>query len=321
MKKIETLFLRCSHFNPTDAEVANLLKTYPQLSVTTTDEGTYSFEQLEKAEIIVGFPKVADLPKAKNLRWLQTPSAGVMQYVDTGLYANKDCILTTASGTYGRQIGDHVMAMILGFNHMFLTYHDQMKEKKWQRYFPTSDIWDSTILVIGFGDIGQNVARLAKAHDMHVIAVKRTPVDKPSYVDELYTTDQLDRLLPTSDYVVVCTASTPETENLLNAKRIGLMKQGSYLINVARGALVDQDAVIEALEMGNLAGAGFDATEPEPLPPENKLWSFPNVLITPHSSGLSPSDPAKVFSIFTDNLGQYLGDKKMKNVVDFARKY
>jgi phosphoglycerate dehydrogenase-like enzyme len=301
--------------------VTYLKENYPQLVLTITEETTYSTDQIEKAEIIVGFPRVEDLPKARNLKWLQTPSAGVMQYVDKNLYINKNIVLTTASGTYGRQIGDHVIGMIIALNHQFLTYHNQMQTKKWERYFPTSDIWESTILIIGFGDIGQNVAKLAKAHHMNVVAVKRTPAAKPSYVDELVTIDQLDRILPTADYVVVCTASTPDTENLINAKRIGLMKQGSYIINVARGSLVDQDAVIEALEKGKLRGAGFDATQPEPLPPENKLWSLPNVLITPHSSGLSPSDPAKVFSIFADNLKHYTNDEKMKNIVDFTRKY
>ncbi len=321
MNKIETLFLRCSHFNPTDSDIALLQEAYPQISLTSTEEADYTAEQIAKAEIIVGFPRVEDLPKAKNLKWLQTPSAGVMQYVDKGLYVNKDILLTTASGTYGRQIGDHVIGMIIALNHKFLTYHDQMKTKTWERYFPASDIWESTILVIGFGDIGQNVARLAKAHQMRTVAVKRTPADKPTYVDELVTIEELDRVLPDADYVVVCTASTPETENLMNKRRIGMMKKGSYIINVARGALVDQDAVVEALETGKLAGAGFDATEPEPLPPDHKLWSLPNVLITPHSSGLSPSDPAKVFSIFKNNFKQYIGDKDMRNAVDFARKY
>lgn len=321
MHKIDTLFLRCSHFNPTDDELRRLAASYPQLDVTVTDEQAYTDVQLASAEIIVGFPKAKDLPKAKNLRWLQTPSAGVGPYVDKNLYQHSDFMLTSAVGTYGRQIGDHVMGMVIAFNHLFLTYHDQMKEKRWERYFSVTDLWESTILLIGLGDIGTNVAKRAKAHEMHVVAIKRTITDKPDYVDELYTTDRLDEMLPKADYVVLCTASTPQTENLMDARRIGLMKQGSYLINVARGALADQDAIVAALESKHLAGAGFDATEPEPLPKESKLWSFPNVLITPHSSGLSPSDPHKVFEIFLDNLGQYLGDRNMKNLVDFDRKY
>lgn len=321
MEQIETLLLNCSHFRPDTRELAKLRSTYPQLNVTVAEETSYTAEQLAQAEIVVGFPKAGDLPKAERLRWLQTPSAGVGAYVDKAIYKHPDILLTSAVGTYGKQIADHVLAMIIGFNHCLFTYHDQMKEKRWERYFPTSDLWESTILLIGFGDIGKNLAFRAKAHGMHVIAIKRTMAEKPDYVDELYMTNELDAVLPKADYVVVCTASTPLTENILDARRIGLMKRGAYLVNVARGSLVDQTAMIAALESGHLSGAGLDVTEPEPLPPESKLWELPNVLITPHASGLSPSDPHQVFNIFFENLEHYFGDKRMKNLIDFERKY
>jgi phosphoglycerate dehydrogenase-like enzyme len=321
MKQIQTLFLRCSHFNPDQKELDRLTKTFPELAITMVDESSYTTQQLETAEIVVGFPRPQDLPHAKNLTWLQTPSAGVGPYVDKDLYQNKDIMLTNAVGTFGRQIADHTIGIIIGLNHNLFTYHDQMKDKHWERYFPTSDIWESTILIIGLGDIGSNLAKRAKAHEMHVIAIKRTMTDKPAYVDELYTTDSLDQVLPRADYVVVCTASTPETEGIMDARRISMMKKGSYIINVARGSLVDQEAVIAAIESGHLAGAGFDATEPEPLPRESKLWSLPNVFISPHASGMSPSDPHQVFEIFYDNMKHYLGDRKMRNLVDFDLKY
>lgn len=321
MKRIETLFLTCSHFNPDASELARVREAYPELQVTVTDEHSYTPEQLEKAQIVVGFPKTKDLPMARNLKWLQTPSAGVGQYVDRSLYAHQDILLTNAVGTYGRQIADHVIGMIIGFNHYLFTYRDQMKTQDWERYFPVSDIWDSTLLMIGFGDIGKNLALRAKAMGMHVLAVKRTLTEKPGSVDGLHTTDELDSLLPLADYVVVCAASTPETEGILDRKRIGLMKRGAYLINVARGTLVDQEALIDALESGHLAGAGLDVTEPEPLPKESKLWSMPNVLVTPHASGLSPSDPHQVFEIFFGNTALYLQGRKLRNLVDFDLKY
>lgn len=321
MKQIETLFLTCSHFNPDASELARVRATYPQLQVTIVDEHSYTPEQIEKAQIIVGFPKAKDLPTAKNLKWLQTPSAGVGQYIDKSLYVQQDILLTNAVGTYGRQIADHVIGMIIGFNHYLYTYHDQMKTQTWERYFPTSDIWESTLLTIGFGDIGKNLALRAKAMGMHVLAVKRTLTEKPDFVDDLYTTEDLDSLLSRADYVVVCAASTPETEGILNRNRIELMKHGAYLINVARGTLIDQDALIDALENGHLAGAGLDVTEPEPLPKESKLWRLPNVLITPHASGLSLSDPHQVFEIFFENASLYLKGQKLKNLVNFNRKY
>lgn len=321
MKRIKTLFFTCSHFNPDASELARVSETFPELQVTVAAEDSYTPEQIAEVEIIVGFPKAKDLPLAKNLKWLQTPSVGVGQYVDKQIYANENILLTNALGTYGRQIADHVIGMIIGFNHCLFTYWDQMREQKWERNFPVSDLWESTILMIGFGDIGKNLAPRAKAMGMQVLAVKRTLTDKNSSVDELYTVDALDSLLPRADYVVVCAASTPQTEGIMDKTRIGLMKKGSYLINVARGTLIDQDALINALERGQLAGAGLDVTEPEPLPKESKLWHMPNVLVTPHASGLSKSDPHQVFEIFFRNASHYLKNEKMQNLVDFTLKY
>lgn len=321
MQTIDTLFLVCSHFHPTDSELSRLSRAYPQLALTIVDEDAYTEEQIARAHIIVGFPKPDDLKKALCLRWLQTPSAGVQQYVDTSLYADPRIVVTNAVGAYGRQISDHVIGTIIAFNHHLLTYHDQMKERLWKRYFPVQDLWESTILVLGLGDIGTHVAKKAKMLGMYVIAVKRTMTDLPSSVDELHTTEQLDALLPRADYVVLCLASTPQTEHILDAHRIALMKQGAYLCNVARGSLIDHQALEKALQSGHLGGAALDVTEPEPLPQDSLLWSMPNVLITPHASGLSPSNSSQVFELFFDNLGRYLAGQKMKHIVDFEQKY
>lgn len=322
MKQIETLFLRCSHFSADDAELQRLQKFYPQVHVTVTGEKEYTIEQLAKAEILVGFPKESDLPKAVNLKWLQTPSSGIESYAKRELYHQQDILLTRATGTFGRQIADHIMGMIVGFNHNLFTYRDQMRHQLWDRYFPSVDLWESTILIIGLGDIGRQTALRAKASGMQVIGIKRTIGDVPPGVDELYGPESIDDMLPKADFVVIAANQTRETQGLMNAERIERMKKGSHLINVARGSLIDQDALIAALERGHLGGAGLDVTTPEPLPPQNKLWSLPNVLISPHSSGLSYSDPHQIFDLFFENLGHYFTDRdKMRNLVDFERQY
>ena len=299
-----------------------MANTYPQVRVTVTEEKAYTQRQLANAEIIVGFPKESDLPKAVNLRWLQTPSSGIESYAKRELYHNRDILLTRGTGTYGKQIADHVMGMIIGLNHALFTYRDQMRVQRWKSYFPPVDLWESTLLIVGLGDIGRQTALRAKASGMHVIGIKRTVGDTPIGVDELYAPDSLDELLPRADFVVIAANQTRETEGLMDARRLALMKKGSVFINVARGSLVDQDALIEALEGGHLGGAGLDVTTPEPLPPENKLWSLPNVLISPHSSGLSYSDPHQIFDLFFENLGHYLGERgNMRNLVDFDRQY
>lgn len=321
MNSPSILFLTHTHFHPDDAEMQILRSTYPHLEVITLKGTTYSKEQLARAEIIVGFPKPEDLVHATSLRWLHAPSSGITQYADKALFARKDVLLTNSSGTYGKQIADHIIGMIIAFNHNFFLYHDQMKEKLWKNRFPSHDIWDSTLLIVGLGDIGTNLAKRAKAHGMRVVAVKRTVNEQPSTVDYVGTIDELDSLLGQADYLALCPAHTKETENLIDARRLSLMKSTAYLFNVGRGALVDELALIEALKEGKLAGAGLDVTQIEPLPPTSKLWDLDNVFITPHASGLSPSDPHQVFSLFLDNLERYLEGKQMQNIVDFARKY
>ncbi|WP_332448330.1 D-2-hydroxyacid dehydrogenase [Sphaerochaeta sp.] len=321
MNQVNALLLTHSHFCPDQTELALLAKTYPQIQATIVEGAHYSARQLAQAQIIVGFPKPDDLPNAVNLRWLQTPSSGVAQYMDRSLFVRNDFVLTNARGTYGRQIADHVMGLVIAFNHNLLTYHDQMKQKLWKRYFPLKDIWESTLLVIGLGDLGHHIAKRAKEYGMKVLCVKRTLSEKPAYIDILETIDHLDELLEQADYVVLAAASTTDTENMLNKERLMQMKPGSYVINVARGSMIEHQALVEVLANGHLGGAALDVTDPEPLPPDSPLWTFPNVLITPHASGLSHSDPHQVFTLFLENLGHFFGDGILRNQVDFERKY
>ncbi len=156
MKTIEILFLTSTHFCPDEAEITLLKERYPQVSLTIAEGKDYTVEQLAKAEILVGTPRTRDLTEAKNLRWFQAQSSGVTPpFVDTSLYVHKDIILTNAKGTYGRQIADHVLGMIIAFNHNLLTYHEQMKQKNWESHWPTKDMWDSTCLSLGMEILGQ----------------------------------------------------------------------------------------------------------------------------------------------------------------------
>lgn len=321
MRTINTLFLTGSHFNPDQEELATLAALFPQIQLTSVSMLDYTPQHIQQAQIIVGLPKAQDLKLATNLRWLQTPSSGVGQYVDPTLYAADPILLTNARGTYGKQIADHIIGMIIAFNHNLLRYHDQMKAKLWKRYFPTKDLWESTLLIIGLGDIGNQLAVRAKAHNLRVLAVKRIKTEKPAWVDELGTEDDLEAFLPQADYVALCAASTSQTEHLLDAKRISLLPHGAFVCNIGRGNLIDEEALVEALQSGHIGGAGLDVTTVEPLPFDHVLWTLPNVLITPHASGLSPSDPHQVFSLFLQNLALYLAEKPLINLVDFTRAY
>jgi len=318
---MKILFLTNSFFNPSSDERAALIAEFGDIELTTAPASSYPIELLHDAEVIVGFPKPEELIHAVRLQWLQTPSSGVGQYLDRRLFAGRDVIITNAKGTYGPAIADHVMAMIIGFNHHLFRYHDQMKDQIWERYVPARDLTESTILIIGFGDIGTNLAERAKAHGLHTVVVKRTEAMKPDYVDELYRYDALDDLLKYADHVVLCAASTEETEQLMNASRLSLMRPSAYLYNVGRGSLIDEEALIEALRGGTIAGAGLDVTTVEPLPPDSPLWTLANVLITPHASGLSHSNSGMIFALFMENLRRYRAGSAMRNPVDFERGY
>jgi len=159
-----------------------------------------------------------------------------------------------------------------------------MKSKLWKRYFPTKDLWESTLLIIGLGDIGTQLALRAKAHGLRVLAVKRTATEKPSYVDELGTEKDLDAFLVRADYLVLCAASTDQTEHLLDERRIALLPPGSYVFNVGRGNLLDEQALVQALQSGRIKGAGLDVTTIEPLPQDHVLWTM--------DAGQCPDHPA-----------------------------
>ncbi len=318
---MEALLLTGTHFNPTPEEISRLTKNFPNVTVNIKGQKEYTIDDVKRAHIIVGFPKVEYLKEADNLRWLQTPSAGIQRYSDKNLFKSPDIILTNASGTYGKQISDHVIGSIIAHNHNFFTYKEQMEERLWKEYIPTTNIWESTILIFGYGDIGKQIARKAKALNMYVIVISRTMREKEPYVDEFYTTDALDTIIHRAHYLVLSSASTDETVHVINKHRIAALPHNAYIINIARGNLIDENALISALQKGELGGASLDVTEKEPLDPKSPLWSLEHVLITPHSSGLSKDVPSIVFELFYSNLDLFLHNKKMINVVDFERHY
>jgi len=321
MNKQLVLLLTSDYLNPSNKELEQLVELYPEIEFMSRENSKYDIEDIKKAEIIVGDPKLKDLKQAMNLKWLQLPSAGCLPYTDTNIYANEKVLLSNASGTYGKQISDHVLGFIISFNHNFPLYQKQRKEHLWKGVFPKKDIEESTVLIVGFGDIGKHVALKTKALGMKTIVIKRTSIEKPIYVDKIGVTKDLKNYIPESDYVCLTLPLTPETVNLFDKECFSLMKKDSYLINIARGNLVDEEAMIEALRNGQIAGAGLDVTKREPLEDDSPLWNLENVNLTPHVSGCSLNDPKLVFNIFRENLKNYKKGIPLKNQVDFKIKY
>lgn len=320
-RQVKILIITNEIFSVDDQLKSIILKTEKEALIRIASHSDVTDEMLLNAEIIFGWPRHDQLKKAKSLRWLHLPSAGADDYIDANYYVNKGVILTNSSGVYGLPIAEHVFAMILSYNRNLQEYALLKKDKSWKMILNTKDFHGSTVGIIGFGDIGQEVAIRAKAFGAKVLVVKRRKSDKPDYVDEIYLTEEMDELIRQSDYIVLTLPATKKTEGIISKDRISKMKPDTYLINIGRGELIDQDALIEALRENKIGGAGLDVMTPEPLPVDNPLWDFPNVTITQHSSGLSVGNDLRRVKLFADNLKRYLNNEKLINVVDFIEGY
>jgi phosphoglycerate dehydrogenase-like enzyme len=279
-------------------------------------------DDLAWAQIVLGWPPREHLARARDLVWLHLPSAGADRYADRSLFARPDLVLTNSRGVFGQPIAEHVIALMLAWSRGLHLYMRQQQAADWERLAGVGrDFAASTVGVIGLGSIGTEVARRAAALGATVLAVKRRPAERPPFVAELTGEEGLDGLLRRSDYVVLALPSTHKTQKALSRERIASIKPGAFLVNIGRGALVDQDALIEALQAGRLGGAGLDVTSPEPLPPESPLWHLSNVIITPHASGSSPTNDDRRFEIFCRNLGRFVAGQALENIVDFEEGY
>lgn len=279
-------------------------------------------ELLQSAQAVIGNPEPGLLTGSPNLRWLQLQSAGANGYVDAGVLP-AGVALTNATGAYGLAVAEHLVATLFALYKNLPLYRDNQQNRLWKSHGKVQSVYGSTILVLGLGDIGGEFAQKVKSLGATVIGVRRTVGEKPPYVDELHTMEALDDLLPRADCVAMALPGTPETAGIMNRERLGKMKAGSVLLNVGRGSAVDTEALCDALEGGRLRGAALDVTDPEPLPPDHRIWGIPGALITPHSSGGTTLEETyhRVFAIVEENLGRYVRGEALKNRVDFQTGY
>lgn len=283
---------------------------------------TVTQEELDQSDILIGNPPASLLHGSPRLKWLQCNSAGTEPFLQPGVL-HPDTLLTNATGAYGLAISEHMLGMLLELFKKLHLYRDAQHLHQWKSLGRVRSIEGSTVLVLGMGDIGGEFARKVKALGATVIGVRRTDTRKPDYVDELYLTEELDRLLPRADVVAVALPGNGETAGMLNRKRMESMKEGAVLLNVGRGVIVDTEALCDALESGHLGGAGLDVTDPEPLPENHRLWNFPNAVITPHISGFYhlPETLERIVRISAENLEAYRSGKPLRNQVDFSTGY
>jgi phosphoglycerate dehydrogenase-like enzyme len=274
---------------------------------------------LEEAEILYDFPRghVKDLVRvAPKLRWVQASMAGAGEIAERAGLANTDVTITTASGVYSGPLAEFVMMTLLAHVKDLERLRRDKADKRWREAY-TETLRGKTLCVVGMGNIGRAVADRAQPFGMRVVGVKRKVSENDAawgYAEELYATRNLHLALQKADYVVVTLPGTPETYRLLDAEAISAMKQGAYFVNVGRGKVVDEGALIEALQSGRLSGAALDVFEEEPLPEESPLWELENVIVSPHSTDNVPGLTNELQTeLFRDNLQRYLDGEPLRN--------
>ena len=283
---------------------------------------------LAEAEVLFDFDRthMEDLPeRAPSLSWVQATSAGIGQLVAKHRYAERmpETVFTTASGVHAIPLAEYTLMSILMFRRKVPQMLTDQRELRWRR-FASTDLTGRSLVVVGVGSIGRAVARLASSFGMRTIGVKRTVagVDPASlHVEDLYPFNELHAALGGAEHVVLSAPHTPETERMIGVPAHALLASGAIVVNVARGALIDESALVDALESGHVGGAALDVFQEEPLSLDSPFWTIPNVLVCSHSAGTSDHENERITDIFCENLRRYLAGEPLLNMLDTATMY
>jgi glyoxylate/hydroxypyruvate reductase A len=288
----------------------------------TTEQEARFVEMLGRAEVLFDFPSghYRDLPAvAPRLRWLQSTSAGIGQMVKRVGLDQTDITFTTASGVHARPLADFCLMAMLMFAKNHVRMERDKKAKRWERYCG-EELTGKTLAIIGVGRVGREVARHGKRMDMRVTGMRRSAAPVPD-LDKLFDRAELHQMLERADFLVLVAPHTPETEGIIGEDELGVLKPSAVLINIGRGALVDEDALIRALQEKRLAGAALDVLREEPPPQDSPLWDMPNVILSPHSASTVTQENERITEIFCDNLRRYLSGQPLRNVLDKTKLY
>lgn len=281
-------------------------------------------ERLAEVEISAGFKPPHELILNGSLKWHHAFSAGMDWMWEIEDYMNLPMVLTNSSGIHAIPMSEHTFALILAHERTLTKILRNQIKGKWEGTLPGAPmetIAGKTMLILGVGAIGKQVAKLAQAHDIRVLGIRRQPERACEFVDEMHGRDQLDELLPRADYIVSLLPSTPDSRHILGARQFELMKPSAYLVNLGRGMHIDEDALIAALKNGFIKGAGLDTFETEPLPENSELWKLDNVILSPHCSGDQPDYTYEALSLFLKNLERFRNGKPLINEIDKGMGY
>ncbi len=290
----------------------------PGYRVLVTEDRDAMQAALADVEIAAGWPIGALLDRMPNLRWYQQWAAGTDWLAQHPAAAAAPFVLTNASGVHPVQIGEHVFALLLAWVRRLPAAVQAQAAHTWTPMAGESlgELYEKTLLMVGAGAIGRRIVALGAAFGMRVSAVRGHPETPVPGAEAVYGPERLRDALARADFVVLAPPLTAATRGMIGPAELAAMKRNAFLVNVGRGALIRQDALVHALATGQIAGAGLDVVDPEPLPADSPLWALPNVILTAHYAGASPRYYERAMAIFLDNLRRYRAGQPLRNVVD-----
>jgi phosphoglycerate dehydrogenase-like enzyme len=311
---------------PSDA-AQRIRARFPEIHVAHLTDPKDMGRELADADIFMGYALGPELlAGSPKLKWIQAVSAGVKQYLYPEL-RERGAIVTNASSVHCLPVAQHTLGVLMALARRFPDCLRYQQRAKWA----TADLWNAPVrprelrgqvlLFIGFGAIGRETARLVRPLDMRIWTVTHSGRADDDLADRAFGIGQLHQALPQADFVVIAAPDTPQTRNMIGARELELMRRSAYLINIARGTLVDEPALIAALQANRIAGAALDVTVKEPLPPESPLWKLDNCFITPHVSGATENTWDREEELISENLKRWFAGSELLNVVDLSRGY
>ncbi len=294
---------------PQDAEAIQheIASQVPETDLTVARTPVDSRRLIPTADVLVTASLSVDLlDRADTLQWVQAVSSGVDAYPLERL-REAGIVLTNGAGIHGEPIAEQILGYLLMFERRLHTARDQQSRRTWQRY-QVGELHGKTLGVIGVGAVGTRLAEVLEPFSMDVIGVRRQHKRVPSGFDDVVSSDELFDVLPRVDYLVLACPLTDETRGMIGHEELGIMDSSAVLINIARGSVVDQDALVGQLQSRGLRGAALDVFKDEPLPPDSTLWQLPNVLVTPHMAGSSPREAPRIAELFAENFAAFSRD-------------
>ncbi len=289
----------------------------PELEIVNAGQERIA-EELPDADIFIGHAKVPvpwdEVVAGGRLQWIQSSAAGLDHCLVPSV-VESSIQVTSASGLFAHQVAEQTIALLAGIYRGLPTFFRAQQQKEFIRR-PTRDLRDSTVGILGFGGNGRRIAEVLSAFHTRILATDVFPWDCPPCVEQLWPPDQINQLLPQVDILILCVPLNPETEGMIDQQTLQMMKPGSVLINVARGPVVVEQDLVEALQSNHLHAAGIDVTEVEPLPNDSPLWDLENVIITPHVGAQSARRVDDTTDLACDNLRRFLTGDTLLNLVD-----